>query len=81
MSDVTCPLCDWTHEVAEATPAPGIATALGLPTESLALIHNHQIAQGVEDALDKHLRTHGPHDWLPALMEARRAAGIGGEGR
>lgn len=51
-----CPLCPWTH-----TPT---ATLLGRPTP-----HDPQQAGA---ALDVHLRTHNPAEWLAALAEAHR---------
>lgn len=80
---LTCPLCDWEHESAQAkyaasnqAAAPAVAAALGMPTGALLATYAHQMARTDEHALEQHLRTHGPHDWLPALMEARRALAI-----
>lgn len=79
-----CPLCDWTQE-AEATrytesnlaASPGIATALGMPADALLSIHLHQARRRDETTIEHHLGTHGPHDWLPALMDARRSSSDG----
>lgn len=79
---LTCPLCSWEqeresarHEASNLAAAPAVAAALGLPTGALLGIHAHQAARRDESTLERHLSTHGPHDWLPALMQARAAAG------
>lgn len=77
---LACPLCDWTYvresaQFAESnlTAAPAIAEALGLPVGAMLEIHAHQAMRRDEFMIEDHLKTHGPHDWLPALMEARAA--------
>lgn len=80
---LTCPLCDWSepretaqYAASNQTAAPAVAAALGLPADALLQIHTHQAMKRDERNLEQHLITHGPHDWLPALMDARREAGI-----
>lgn len=73
-----CPLCDWTHvpEAAQyaasnVVAAPAVAAALGMPADALLSIHRHQAMGRDEQAIDQHMRTHPPQDWLPMLMQLR----------
>ena len=74
----TCPLCDWTLESEVArmrrpdnlAAAPGVAAALGVPTDAMLSIHENACRRRDEHELEQHLSTHGPKDWLPALTAA-----------
>ncbi len=72
----TCPVCDTEFDF-DLTPvprAPGLAAALGIGVEALALQHGFEQAQRRERLLHDHLAGHTPEEWLPKLMEARRYA-------
>lgn len=76
-----CPLCPWTQEAKAPrarTPenvaaAPRVASALGLPASALLATHEHAARRRDERTLRRHLSTHGPDEWLPALTAAQRA--------
>lgn len=76
-----CPLCPWTQEAKAPrarTPenvaaAPRVASALGLPASALLATHEHAARRRDERTLRRHLSTHGPGEWLPALVAAQRA--------
>jgi hypothetical protein len=72
MTTVTCPLCPETFEAREVPRAPAIAEALGMGADALQVVHTDQVRRRLEQDLDRHLRTHPPKEWLPALMTARR---------
>jgi len=76
MSDhFDCPLCDWTLDVPagdDPVMAGAIAAVMGVPADAFTSIRDHQRKRRLEVDLDRHLRTHGPDEWLPALMDARR---------
>ena len=74
MTGLDCPLCDWTIEIPAPTPgaAANVAVAMGIPADAFISIRDHQAKVRLEHDLEAHLRTHGPTDWLPALLEARR---------
>ena len=69
---ITCPLCDWSIDEPIVQYAPGVAAAFGITPSALASIHLSQEMRRTEEELDRHLRTHPPTDWLPALMAARK---------
>lgn len=73
-----CPLCDWVHTpealqyaASNVAAAPAVAAALGMPADALLSIHRQQAMGRDEHAIERHMRTHPPQDWLPALIEAR----------
>ena len=68
-----CPICDWAAEVPQPQYAPGLAAVFGLDAATLASIHLRQEQHRLEANIERHMRTHGPGEWLPALMEARNA--------
>jgi len=70
-----CPLCDWRIEI--PTPAPPDAVILatlarGIAADMLASLREHGAKVRLEREIEQHLSTHGPVEWLPALLEARR---------
>lgn len=82
MSQLTCPLCDWSEQAetgqyseSNLAAAPAVAEAMGLPAGALLSIHAQQAQRRDESTLERHLSMHGPHDWLPALMDARAGQG------
>lgn len=81
MTVLRCPLCPWTltpaaelHAASNAVAAPAVAAALGMPAGALLSIHQHQARQRDEHAIEVHMWTHPPAEWLPKLMarEAQR---------
>lgn len=68
---IPCPLCDWTIERPESQFAPAVASALGMPTEALAAIHQHQNLRRLEKDLEHHLSSHKLPEWVAALTQAR----------
>lgn len=74
-----CPLCRWHIDIPagdDPVIASGVAAAMGVPADAFASIREHQAKQRIELDLKRHLMTHGPDEWLPALLKARRLGGV-----
>lgn len=78
---IVCPVCDWTHErelikyeQSNKKNAPAVARVMGISSEGLLSIHRNQAMHRDEIAVENHLKTHTPHEWLPVLMRHKNRA-------
>jgi hypothetical protein len=68
---LNCPLCSWRLLMPVPFQNVKIAAAMGMSTKELRAILADSNVERFEEELLAHLSTHGPNDWVPALMNAR----------